>query len=41
MDGGIALAPNEVQGRNTWILWTGGNEQFWDRMSRESYGIVN
>jgi hypothetical protein len=38
LDGGIALSPDEIQGRNTWNLWTGGNEQFWDRMSRESFG---
>ena len=24
MDGGINLEPQEVQGRNTWIIWTGG-----------------
>lgn len=41
MDGGIELSPEEIQGRNTWILWTAGNEQFWDRMSRESYGLID
>jgi hypothetical protein len=41
MDGGIQLTEDEVKGRNTWILWTAGNEQFWDRMARESYGIVD
>jgi len=41
MDGGIKLTENEAAGRNTWILWTGGNEQFWDRMAHESYGIVD
>jgi hypothetical protein len=41
MDGGIALAPDEIKGRNTWNLWCGGNEQFWDRMARESYGLVD
>jgi hypothetical protein len=41
MDGGIALKPDEVKGRNTWILWTGGDEQFWERMSRESYGLID
>ena len=25
MDGGIPLTPNEVRGRNMWIVWTGGN----------------
>jgi hypothetical protein len=41
MDGGIALSPGEIKGRNTWILWTGGGEQFWERMSRESYGLID
>jgi hypothetical protein len=41
MDGAIQLTEDEAKGRNTWILWTGGNEQFWERMSRESYGIVD
>jgi hypothetical protein len=41
MDGGIALSPEEIKGRNTWILWCGGDEQFWERMSRESYGLID
>ena len=41
MDGGIRLTDDEIKGRNTWILWTGGDEQFWDKMSQESYGIVD
>ncbi len=41
MDGGIALTPEEVAGRNTWNLWTGGNEQFWERLSREGYGLMD
>src|SRR5499426_423459 len=41
MDGGIALEPDEIKGRNTWNLWCGGNEQFWDRMSREAYGLTD
>ncbi|HWL14511.1 MAG TPA: hypothetical protein VNR00_02830, partial [Opitutus sp.] len=41
MDGGIALSVDEIKGRNTWNLWTGGNEQFWERMSRESYGLID
>ena len=23
--------PEEIQGRNMWIVWTGGNDRFWDR----------
>jgi len=41
MDGGMELAPDEIKGRNTWNLWCAGNEQFWDRMSREAYGLVD
>jgi len=41
MDGGIALTEDEIKGRNTWDLWTGGDEQFWERMSRESYGLID
>src|SRR4051812_44138914 len=41
MDGGVALAPEEVKGRNTWNLWCGGDEQFWGRMGRESYGLID
>ena len=41
MDGGIALSPDEVKGRNTWNLWCGGNEQFWDRMTHDGHGLFD
>ena len=41
MDGGIELSADEIKGRNTWNLWCGGTEQFWDRMSRESHGLID
>src|SRR5688572_30312193 len=41
MDGGLKLEEKEIKGRNTWNLWTGGNEQFWDRMARESFGLMD
>src|SRR5918911_818876 len=41
MDGGIQLPADEIKGRNTWNLWCGGNEQFWDRMAREGYGMFD
>jgi hypothetical protein len=41
MDGGIALSDEEIKGRNTWNLWCGGDEQFWNRMSQESFGIID
>ena len=34
MDGGLALTREEVMGRNMWLVWTGGNDRFWDTISR-------
>src|SRR5262249_52042333 len=33
MDGGVPLSREEIQGRNTWIVWTGGNDRFWDTIT--------
>jgi len=41
MDGGIALTPDEVRGRNTWIVWTGGNDRMWDQMNAISFGALD
>jgi hypothetical protein len=41
MDGGVALTPDEVKGRNTWIVWSGGNDRFWDEISRRSVGSLD
>ena len=41
MDGGINLEPQEVQGRNTWIIWTGGNDRLWDHLSKSSFGTLD
>ncbi len=41
MDGGKAFTPEEVQGRNMWIVWTGGNDRFWDRISGTSFGTLD
>ena len=30
MDGGVVLTPDEIKGRNMWLVWTGGN----DRLTR-------
>jgi hypothetical protein len=38
MDGGLALSPEEVKGRNTWIVWTAGNDRLWDRLTARSFG---
>jgi hypothetical protein len=41
MDGGIALAPAEVRGRNTWLMWTAGNQAFWDYLAGHSFGTFD
>jgi hypothetical protein len=41
MDGGIDLSPEEIMGRNTWNLWSGGNQHFWNRASQDSYGLMD
>jgi hypothetical protein len=39
MDDAAPLTTEEIKGRNTWLLWTGGNEAFWDYLSQHSYGL--
>lgn len=41
MDSNVALTPEEVEGRNTWMYWTGGSERFWNLMAEEGYGLVD
>ncbi|WOJ90390.1 hypothetical protein RZS28_03600 [Methylocapsa polymorpha] len=38
MDNGVALTPDEVKGRNMWVVWTGGNDRFWDTMTTATFG---
>jgi hypothetical protein len=38
MDGGIALSPDEVKGRNMWIVWTGGDDRLWDELTSLTFG---
>lgn len=35
--GKLVLKADEIVGRNAWVLWTGGNEAFWDWLARHSY----
>jgi len=41
MDGGIALDATQTKGRNTWLVWSGGNDKFWDRISIDSLGTLD
>ena len=38
MDGAIALSPQEVAGRNMWLVWTGGNDRMWDKLTKDTFG---
>src|SRR6476619_1686059 len=35
------LTDAEIRGRNTWTLWTAGNQHFWDSVARNSYGLMD
>ena len=41
MDGGLSLTAEEIKGRNMWLVWTGGNDRFWDRMSQYTFGAFD
>src|SRR5215469_8490237 len=38
MDGAVALTGDEIKGRNTWLVWSGGNDRFWDGMTASTFG---
>jgi hypothetical protein len=37
----LDLSKDEIKGRNTWMMWCGGNEVFWDYLSTHSYGFMD
>jgi hypothetical protein len=37
----LELDPQQVIGRNAWVMWTGGNEAWWDWLARYGYGTVD
>ena len=41
MDGGVALTTDEVKGRNMWLVWTGGNDRFWDVIPSSTFGALD
>ena len=50
MDGGYRRAADPtikpldvdaVRGRDTWIVWTGGNDRFWDYMANNTFGAFD
>lgn len=41
MDNGVALTEDEVKGRNMWLVWSGGNDQFWDSLIKHAFGTFD
>lgn len=41
MDGGIPLEKAEIQGRNTWLVWTAGDERLWNTLIDKSAGALD
>ena len=40
-NGPVALTTEEIKGRNGWIVWTGGNDRFWDLLTNRSVGALD
>ena len=40
-DDGINMNAAGVRGRNTWWLWTAGNQSFWDWLANNSFGTFD
>jgi cytochrome c5 len=41
MESGLPLTNDERKGRNTWLLWTAGDQVFWDRMAQQGLGTAD
>ncbi len=41
MDGALPLTPEQIKGRNMWLVWTGGNDRFWDSLTVTSFGALD
>jgi hypothetical protein len=41
MDNGVALTPEEIKGRNMWLVWSGGNDRFWTSMTDYTFGAFD
>jgi hypothetical protein len=41
MDGAMPVTKEQIEGRNMWLVWTGGNDRLWDVLSVESFGSLD
>lgn len=40
-NGPLTLDQTEIQGRNMWLVWTGGDDRLWDVLNWKSYGLFD
>lgn len=40
-DGPLQLTPNQIRGRNMWLVWTGGDDRLWDVLNWKSFGTFD
>jgi len=36
-----SFTQQEIEGRNMWLVWTGGNDRLWDRLTIDSIGTLD
>jgi hypothetical protein len=41
MDGALPLTKEQVEGRNMWMVWSGGNDRLWDLLATEAAGSLD
>lgn len=41
MDGAVTLTPQEITGRNMWLVWSGGNDRLWNLMTEYTFGAFD
>jgi hypothetical protein len=41
MDNGVELTDDEVKGRDMWLVWTGGDDRFWDALIKNAFGTFD
>jgi len=41
MDGGLPFTKEQIEGRNMWLVWTGGNDRLWDVLAAEGNGSLD
>src|SRR5271155_5406289 len=41
IDNGVKLNDDETKGRNMWLVWTGGNDRFWEGLIKNGFGVFD